>query len=177
MNNPPIKIVMIGPESTGKTTLSRQLSDYFNSVWVEEYARTYISHLQRPYAENDLLEIAKGQIQAEEQALLKDYPILFFDTDLLVLKVWSLNAYQKCNTYILEQIKKREYDLYFLCGIDIPWEYDEQREHPHMRQYFYHIYKKELIEANKPFIELRGDKNERLNNAIRIIQERFQQRL
>lgn len=177
MINLPVKIVTIGPESTGKTTLTRQLANHFKTIWVEEYARTYIENLNRPYKESDLLEIAKGQIQLEEQTISTKHPIIFLDTDLLVLKVWSFNAYQRCDAYILKQIIQRNYDLYFLCGTDVPWEYDEQREHPHMRQYFYNIYKKELQTANKPFIELTGNEEERLYKAIKIIQQRFQNRL
>ena len=163
------KIVLIGPESTGKTTLARQLAEHYKTVWVEEYAREYIKQLERPYKEKDLTEIAKGQIQKEEQKLSKANHYLFCDTDLLVLKIWSINSYQKCDDWILEQIQHRHYDLYFLCGIDTPWEYDPQREHPDLRDYLYGFYKKELQQLGKNFVEIEGNQKSRLEKAIYII--------
>lgn len=137
---------------------------------MEEYARTYIDALDRPYEEVDLLAIAKGQIERETAAVKQQSQgFIFFDTDLIVLKVWSLNAYQNCHPWILEQIATRHYDFYFLCGVDVPWEYDEQREHPEQRAYFYDIYKKELLYYQKPFAELKGNESERLKQAIEII--------
>ncbi len=163
------KIVLIGPESTGKTTLAKALAAHYQTIWVAEFARTYIDQLQRPYEESDLLEIATGQIALEENALQKHSSPVFFDTDLIVLKIWSLNSYGHCAVPILKQIEQRNYDLYLLCGTDIPWEYDPQREHPHLRDHFYEIYKKELQQYQKPFIEIKGDQKSRLKQAINAI--------
>jgi NadR type nicotinamide-nucleotide adenylyltransferase len=165
------KIVAIGPESTGKSTLAQQLAAYFETTFVPEYARRYIDELDRDYQERDLLNIAKGQIQLEEQRSIEAKNYLFCDTDLTVIKVWSLNAYQNCDEWVLEQINTRKYDLYLLCGIDTPWEYDPQREHPHLRAHFYDIYKNELQNRNLPFIELEGNKEVRLEAAIQRINE------
>lgn len=163
------KIVAIGPESTGKSTLTQQLAAHYETTFVPEYAREYIEKLGRNYEENDLLEIAKGQIRLEEQELLMAKNYLFCDTDLTVIKVWSLNAYQRCNELILEMLNNQRYDLYLLCGVDIPWEYDPQREHPRLRSYFYEIYKQELQKRNLPFIELEGTREIRLQMAIQKI--------
>ena len=166
-----VKIVLIGPESTGKSTLAAQLATHYKVNWVGEFAREYIEKLERPYIESDLLEIAKGQIELEEQALRNNQSVVFFDTNLIVLKVWSLNAYKKCDDLILNGIDERHYDLYFLCGIDTPWEFDEQREHPHMRAHFYEVYKNELMEMNADFVELAGNETERLEKTIQILDE------
>jgi nicotinamide riboside kinase len=170
-----LKIVLIGPESTGKTTLAKQLAAHYGAVYVEEFARTYINNLNRDYTESDLYVIAKGQMALEDRAAdecaKKECPKLFFlDTNLIVLKIWSLNAYQRCDEWILNEIEKRSYDLYFLCGIDVPWEYDEQREHPHLREYFYRIYKKELLDRKVKFVELCGSQEERLKKAIKAVE-------
>ena len=164
-----LKIVLIGPESTGKSTLATQLATHYNVSWVREFAREYIEKLDLPYVESDLLEIGKGQIKLENQALQKNQSIVFFDTNLIVLKIWSLNAYKKCDDWILNEINERDYDLYFLCGIDMPWEFDEQREHPHMRAYFYEVYKNELKKMNANFVELTGNEVERLEKATQVL--------
>ena len=110
-----LKIVLIGPESTGKSTLSAQLADYYHTVWVREFAREYIEGLKRPYEETDLLKIAKGQIELEEEALKTEKRIVFFDTNLIVIKVWSLNAYKSCDNWILKENKSSKLRFIFLC--------------------------------------------------------------
>lgn len=163
------KIVVIGPESTGKSTLSHQLAHYFNTVWVPECARKYIGELNRPYREDDLLKIAQSQVASEENLSDKAKNYLVCDTDLLVIKVWSEHKYSRCHPWILEQIDSRQYDLYLLTYIDILWEDDPQREHPELREYFYELYKTLLKEMNKPFVEIRGTADQRLKTAINAI--------
>lgn len=167
------KIVLIGPESTGKTTLAEQLAKHYQTVWVSEFARDYIHKLDRDYVENDLLKIAKGQIRAEEKLLAKAENILICDTDLIVIQIWAEVKYGACNSWILEQIKTRNYDLYLLCGTDIPWEFDEQREHPEFRNELYEIYLKTLQKYNKNYVELFGNKDFRLKKAIHHIDNLF----
>lgn len=164
---------MIGPESTGKTTLTEQLARYYQTSFVPEYAREYIQQLERSYEEKDLLEIAKVQIHGEEAALQQANKYLFCDTDLQVIKVWSLNSYGRCHPWILQQIAQRHYDFYFLCGIDVPWAFDPQREHPdpHWRTHFYNIYQQELQSRQLPFAEITGNPTTRLRTAIDIIEQ------
>jgi|AntRauTorckE5430_2_1112549.scaffolds.fasta_scaffold02664_5 NadR type nicotinamide-nucleotide adenylyltransferase len=165
----PIKIVVIGPESTGKTTLAKQLADHYQTTWVKEYAREFIENLDRDYTENDLLAIAKGQIRAEETLLAKARTVLVCDTDLIVVQIWSEVKYGRCDDWILEQIKVRDYDLYLLCGTDIPWEFDAQREHPAFRNELYAMYLEILKKYPKNYVELIGNKANRLNDSIQKI--------
>jgi NadR type nicotinamide-nucleotide adenylyltransferase len=165
----PKKIVLIGPESTGKTTLAEQLAAHYQTVWVSEFARDYINNLDRDYIENDLFAIAKGQIRAEEKLLAKAEKVLICDTDLIVIQIWAEVKYGACDAWILEQIETRNYDLYLLCGTDIPWEFDVQREHPEFRNELYEIYLKTLQKYNKNYIELFGNKDFRLKKAIHHI--------
>lgn len=166
------KIVIIGPESTGKSTLSGQLAEHYGTHWVPEFAREYIDNLTRPYQENDLLEIAKGQIESEALfAKQAAQNLLFCDTDLYVIKVWSEHKYNRCHPWILEQIARRLYDCYILTDIDMSWQPDPQREHPQpeMRQYFFNIYKDIVQQSGIPFVIVSGDEKTRLATAVNAI--------
>lgn len=166
------KVVIIGPESTGKSTLSQQLATYFREPWVPEFARTYLDHLHRPYREEDLLNIARGQIREEEQQAAKANRLLICDTDLYVIKVWSEHKYQSCHHWILEEIARRTYDLYVLTYIDVPWVDDPQREHPQpeMRLYFFLIYLDIVIHSQVPWILVKGNEQQRLHTAVKEIE-------
>ncbi|WP_373495747.1 AAA family ATPase [Aquiflexum sp.] len=171
----PHKIVVIGPESTGKSTLSKSLADYLKCPWVPEYAREYIERLDRPYVYEDLVEIAKGQIREEEKGILGAENILICDTDLNVIKVWSQHKFGKVNPWIERQISERKYDLYLLTDIDIPWENDPQREHPEpeKREYFFKIYKQIVIKSGFPYKIISGSIEERLIESVEFIEESF----
>ncbi|MES2479728.1 MAG: ATP-binding protein [Bacteroidota bacterium] len=162
------KIVVIGPESTGKSTLSKALAKQLNTVWVPEYARTYLEQQGQEYQYEDLLAIAKGQITTEDELAQKANKYLICDTDLYVIKVWSEHKYGKADAFILETIAQRPYDAYILCDIDMPWDEDPLREYPEpeMRRYFYHMYQDIVVQSGKPFIIVRGSEKERLAQAL-----------
>jgi NadR type nicotinamide-nucleotide adenylyltransferase len=165
------KIVVIGPESTGKSTLSESLAKALGTVWVPEFARAYLETLNREYNEEDLLKIAEGQIRQEDKMLTCAKDFLICDTDLHVIKVWSEHKYQRCHKEILEQIAKRKYDLYLLTYIDVPWESDPLREHPEegLRKYFYEQYKDIVSNTGAEWIEIKGSEVERLAAALKKI--------
>lgn len=161
--------MIIGPESTGKTTLAKQLADRFGTTWVPEYAREYIDALDRPYKKADLLEIAKVQLEREEQAMSKAKYILFCDTNLWVIKVWSEYKYGSCHPWVEQQIEQRSYDYYFLTYTDIPWLTDPQREHPQEREALFQIYQQHLGSQPTPFQIIKGNQEQRLQQAIALI--------
>ncbi len=169
------KIVVIGPESTGKSTLSQQIAEALNTVYVPEYARNYLNDLGSPYAEEDLLAIAKEQLAGEDMLAQTADKLLICDTDLYVIKVWSEHKYQRCDRSILEEIARRSYDLYLLTGIDMPWEDDPLREYPDdlMRRYFFHIYKDIVVHSGVPWTLIEGTPPERLQQALTAIRTRF----
>jgi len=166
-----IKIVLTGPESSGKTTLARQLAEHFHTNHVREYAREYIRSLDRKYREADLIEIAKLQLESEGLIAPHSGKLLFCDTDLLTIKIWSDYKFKKTDPWILQQIDRRYYDLYLLCAPDIPWEADPQRENPNDREELFEIYKNELHAYNKNYVEIKGSFEERLQMAIDAVQK------
>lgn len=167
------KIVVIGPESTGKSTLSRQLAEALGTVWVPEYARAYLENLGRPYTEDDLLTIAQGQLQSEQEALPKANNILVCDTDLYVIKVWSEAKYGRCHSSILESITTQTCDLYLLTYIDVIWEDDPLREHSALeeREYFYGQYRDIVMNSGVPWADIRGNEAARLQLALDAVKQ------
>ena len=164
---------MIGPESTGKTTLADFLAEYFNTLWVPEFARTYLDQLGRPYEESDLLEIAKGQVRTEDEQAKQARGLLICDTDLIVIKVWGKHNYGRSHPWILDQMKRRKYDLYLLTYPDIPWVGDPQRENPELGEYFYGVFKKELTTLGGKFEEIKGPREARQDNAVKAVKALF----
>ncbi|MDH5474418.1 MAG: ATP-binding protein [Cyclobacteriaceae bacterium] len=164
------KIVVIGPESTGKSTLSSTLAKHYATTWVQEHARTYIDELNRSYKEHDLIEIAKEQLQLEDNAIKKTNKLLICDTNLITIQIWSEYKYGRCAPEIIDSINSRKYDLYLITNVDIPWADDPQREHPHLREFFFDLYKNTIKKTGVPYIEISGeDFNDRLITAINAI--------
>ncbi len=168
------RIVIIGPESTGKSTLTTGLAGYFDTAFVPEYARLYLEQLDRPYTASDLEAIARGQISLEDTTAAACHrDLLFCDTDLQVVKVWSEDKYNHCPAWILQEITTRHYDLYLLTDIDMPWQDDPLREHPEpqMRAYFFHIYRDIVQQSGIPFVLVTGNEQQRLARAVAAIQQ------
>jgi NadR type nicotinamide-nucleotide adenylyltransferase len=166
------KIVVIGPESTGKSTLCEQLADHYKTEWVPEYARQYLLKLGRPYNYNDLLIIAKGQLDLEDRICFSSKKsIIFIDTDMYVMKVWCEFVFGKCHSFILDEIVKRRYERYLLCNTDLPWVADELREYPDLesREQLYHMYRDLMINQDTSWVEIGGDYHQRLKLAVESV--------
>lgn len=163
--------MVIGPESTGKSSLAAGLARHYGTGWVPEYAREYLLELEREYKEEDLYRIALGQLRLEEQAAAGAPQLLICDTDLYVIKVWSEHKFGTCDLRILEEIALRPYHLYLLTDIDTPWEYDPLREHPEpeMREHFRHVYRDIVQNTGRPWLALQGGLEECLRDAVRFI--------
>jgi len=159
------RVAVTGPESTGKTTLARELAEHFRTVWVPEFSRTYLDKLGRRYGYEDLEHIARGQVAEEDRYAAKARRFLFCDTDMLVMKVWSEYRYGKCHPFILEALAGRRYDFFVLCGTDVPWEYDPLRENPGEREELYRIFRAELILLEADFLEVFGGVGERVKQV------------
>jgi len=165
-------IAITGPESTGKSSIARNLAHYYNARWVPEYAREYIDTLSRPYVFEDILNIAKGQQERERLIQSETTGLIFYDTELTVTMIWSDYKFRKCDPWIVEQYEKQDFDLYLLMDIDLPWQPDPQREHPDKRKELFELYRNELERLNRRFTIVSGEGEERIQNAIRAIENR-----
>lgn len=168
----PERILILGPESTGKSTLSSDLSTEFEEPWVPEFAREYLEKIGREYRYEDLLEIGKGQVELEDRLAKNADKYLFCDTDLRVIHIWSQHRFGKTDPWVLEQIKSRKYSLILLTDTDLPWEPDPQREYPEleMRQYFFEKYLMLAKESGFPFEVVRGNEKARMDQALQFIE-------
>ncbi len=171
-----VKVVLFGPESTGKTTLSRHLAHHYNTVWTPEFAREYLQkkwNQERKTCEvEDLLPIAIGQMKLENRLAKKADKVLICDTDLLETKVYSEEFY---DGFVDESLKRAAteniYDIYLLTYIDTPWEEDDLRDRPGLRLEMFNAFEQCLIDNNRPYILLKGDKETRLKNAVKAIDQ------
>lgn len=171
------KIVVIGPESTGKSSLCKKLAAHYNTIWVKEYAREYLQKNGTDYTFENLLDVAQGQIRLEEEGIKRltasaRQPVnpeqIFIDTDMYVMKVWCEFVFGQCHNWILNQIVERKYDLYLLANVDAPWVKDELREYPDLatREKLYCCYKDIMVNQAVPWADISGDYEERLKKAI-----------
>jgi NadR type nicotinamide-nucleotide adenylyltransferase len=181
------KIVIIGPESTGKSMLSEKLASHYQTVWCPEYAREYLLKNGMNYSYDDLLTIAKGQLALEDKyqsaasslQSVQHIPTTgtshltpyFIDTDMYVMKVWCEFVFGNCHRFILDQVVERKYDLYLLCNIDLEWVSDVLREYPDLesRKKLYLIYKDIMINQSVPWVDISGNYDERLTKAIEAV--------
>jgi len=169
-----VKIVLFGPESTGKTTLSEQLARHYNTVWVPEFARNYLqqkwNNERKTCEHKDLIPIAIGQMKLENKLVKKADKILICDTDLLETKVYSEEYY---GGFVDPELDKaamqNQYDLYLLTYIDTPWEADDLRDRPEQRQEMFDAFENTLKKFNRPYILLKGGMKTRFHNAIKAI--------
>ncbi|MCM0059975.1 MAG: ATP-binding protein [Algoriphagus sp.] len=167
----PKRILILGPESTGKSTLAAALAAYFQEPWVPEVAREYLEKLDRPYAYEDLLQIGKQQMQLEDKLAGGAKSYLFCDTDLRVIQVWSQHRYGKVDPWVLEEIARRTYDLILLCATDLPWQADPLREHPDLeiRQQLFEQYLEISQQSGFSFQLISGDASARLITSVEAI--------
>lgn len=164
------KIAIIGPECTGKTTLSKQLALYYKTVWVPEYAREYVENLQRNYVFEDLEKIAYRQFEQINTKYTDALNYIFFDTDLIITKVWFDLVFKKTPEWLNQAINCSNFNLHLLCSIDIPWETDPVRENGgEMRTILFNLYKQELEDRCLQYKIVSGIGNERTKNSIEII--------
>lgn len=177
------KIAIIGPESTGKSTLAEKLAQHFNTDFIPEYSRTYLENFEGRYSENDVVEIAKGQHKLILEKKKESPDILIADTEIIVCKIWCEYVFKHSNETIDNILKEQNFDLYLLCDIDLPWVYDPLRENPNLeeRKELFEIYRNTLEQMNVgtrhatpiPFEIVRGNNEERVENAINIIMKYY----
>ncbi len=171
-----IKIAITGPEASGKSELSKKLAAHFQTSFAPEFAREFLEKSNGAYNFDDLDQIARGQIANEEDALKKASQVCFFDTDMLVLHVWSSFRFGKVSHLIKNVLQERLYDFWLLCKPDLPWEADPLRESPDQkeRDELFEIYR-DYLERNYPgrFAVIEGYGNERFQKAVKVVEEKL----
>jgi NadR type nicotinamide-nucleotide adenylyltransferase len=165
------KIAVVGPESTGKSTISSQLAEYHQTVWVPEFARDYCSKLTAPCTIQDELNMFYGQLELEEQILPKANKILICDTTFITVKIWTDHNFGSTPQEVVDQLAKHPYDFYLLMDIDLPWQDDPLREFPNLRDHFMNIWHQELKSLGANYTVISGSDNQRLSNAISAIEQ------
>ena len=163
------RIVITGPESTGKSSLCKQLAEHYNTTWVPEYAREYLQKHGMNYTYNDLLAIARRQLAMEDEITASTKRgLIFIDTDMYVMKVWCEFVFGRCHQWILDRIAERNYALYLLCNTDLPWVKDDLREYPDIesRIRLFNIYKDNMINQHVPWKIINGNNEERFKTAV-----------
>jgi NadR type nicotinamide-nucleotide adenylyltransferase len=166
------KIVVIGPESTGKSSLCEGLAAHYRASWVPEYAREYLLKHGMGYRYEDLVTIARGQLALEDRMVAaaesRGESMIFIDTDMYVMKVWGEFVFGRCDSWVLDRINERHYDAYLLPRTDLPWVKDELREYPDLlsREKLFHIYRDILINQPEPWAEVGGQGQQRLEAGI-----------
>lgn len=170
MSRPKV-IVITGPESTGKSLLTQRLALEFRTSWSPEFARSYLEIHGPSYQFEDLRPIAEGQISVQNLATEKANEVVFMDTDLLTIKIWSEFVFGKLDPWILEQWSRSIVDHYLLCDIDLPWQPDPLREHPQQREELFGIYHSNIRESGTPYSIIRGLEEERFSNAMKVLKD------
>ena len=163
------KIAIVGPESTGKSTLTKLLAKHYNTLWVAEFARYYCAALTAPCTMQDEINMFHGQVALEESVIaMAEKDFIFCDTTFLTVKIWSDEMLGETPQIVLDALKEKTYDLYLLLDIDLPWQEDPLRDFPHMREHFMSIWHKELKGLGANYVVISGIET-RLQNAIKTI--------
>ena len=167
------RIAVLGPESTGKSTLCEALASHYGVNWVPEYARGFVEQLGRAYTYDDVETIAQHQCEEFRRAATGTDAMVFFDTELIITKVWMEHCYNKSPLWMAQAIEESRIDFALLCYPDLPWEYDVVRENPHLRHYLYDWYERELQAFNIPYAVITGDGAARVACACQAIDHFF----
>lgn len=147
------------------------LAAHYDTAFAPEFAREYLAAVGPHYLPQDLEEIARGQLAAEAAADARAHRVVFYDSDLLVIKIWAEHAFGACPEWVLRRLDQQHYDLVLLLGVDVPWQPDPLREHPYLRQHFYDLYRRELRERMTNFAEISGNWARRFAQACFLVDE------
>jgi NadR type nicotinamide-nucleotide adenylyltransferase len=169
-----VKIAVIGAESSGKTWLCEALAKYYKTAWVPEYARAYFHDSDiYNYTLEDLIVIAKKQVELENELIKKANRFLFCDTTLITLKIWAILEFKHTPAYIEEQLKEVKYDHYFITDNQMPWVHDSLRQNKHSRDLLFQMNETEAKKTGIPYTVIEGEDNKRLTNAVKILDSKF----
>ncbi len=169
MNQQIIKIAIVGPESTGKSTMSKSLADHYQTIWVPEFARSYCENLTTDCTWQDEINMFYGQLALEKELLPKANKLLICDTTFITVKIWSDQLFGSSPQEVLDELPKHPYDFYLLLDIGTPWQDDPLRNFPTMREHFMQVWHLELKALNANYTVISGTGQERFENAVKAI--------
>jgi NadR type nicotinamide-nucleotide adenylyltransferase len=164
------RVCVFGPESTGKSTLTRRLAEHFQTVAVPEYARTLLEAQSGQLSADDIPRIARGQIASEEALARSSNRVLICDTDVLTTTIWSEMLYGTCPSWVRDEAERRRYDLYLLTDVDVPWVLDPVRYLPDNRADFLRVCEEQLRQRGRPYVKLSGSWEKRFEDACRAVE-------
>lgn len=170
MNNI-LKIAVVGPESTGKSSMSVYLAGHYHTVWIPEYARAYCEKLTAPPTIEDEVNMFRGQIALERELLPQANQIVICDTTFITVKIWSDAFFGYTPQEVLDELPRHPYDLYLLLDIDLPWEDDPLRDFPNQREHFMNVWRQELQALNARYVTISGTGQARYDRAVSAIDE------
>ncbi|WP_184543541.1 AAA family ATPase [Mucilaginibacter sp. FT3.2] len=170
MNHIP-KIAVVGPESTGKSTMADYLAAHYHTVAVPEYARAYCEKLTGPCTFQDEINMFYGQLALEEEFLPQANKILICDTTFITVKIWSDEVFGQAPQEVLDELPKHPYDLYLLLNIDLPWQDDPLRNFPTKRPHFMKVWYNELNALNANYVLISGIGENRYHDAVKAVDE------
>ena len=167
-----LKIAFTGPESTGKTSLSKLVAETFDGVYVPEFSRSFLEKTNGFYEEGDLDTIAQGQCSDLVSHFAAEHRLIVSDTDMTVMKVWSQFKYGRVSQVIEQLYQEENFDHLFLCDTDIPWEEDPLREHPESREELFALYLELIHAKTKNFTIVKGSLEERFKQVQQVLEEK-----
>lgn len=166
-------IRVVGPESTGKSTLCTYLAQQFNGIYIDEFARTYFeTHDIENYSLNDVAFIYKQQLQIEQHTSENNpSALLLIDSSFITAKIWCYDKFKQTPHWAIEGIVNEQTDLFLLCEPDLPWIADYQRKNEHNRIELYQAFKQELVTHHKLFKTINGIHQQRLEFGKKYLSE------
>ncbi len=165
----PNVIAITGPESSGKTQLAKQLAAHYDTIWIPEYARNYLSDLARPYTLNDVEWIAARQESLVKAAAKKTNKPIFVDTETLMCYIWADYVFGEVPPSIMQRLQNQDFPLYLLSYPDLPWEPDPLREHPNERMELYALYEQMMQQMSWNFYTIKGLGDNRFQSALKVV--------
>jgi NadR type nicotinamide-nucleotide adenylyltransferase len=170
-NSEIIKIAIVGPESTGKSTMAAYLAQHYNTVWVPEFAREYCEKLTELPTWQDEINMFYGQLALEESLLTQANKLLICDTTFITVKIWSDYTFGRSPQAVLDKLPLHPYDLYLLLDVDLPWEEDPLRDFPHLREHFMGVWHNELKALDANYVVISGTGEGRYERAVKEVDE------
>jgi NadR type nicotinamide-nucleotide adenylyltransferase len=165
-----IRVVLTGSESTGKTTLARQLAAHYGVEWVPEFVREYATRKGSAIELADHGPIAHGQIALEEAFLARARRMLIQDTDLLSTVVYCGHYFGVCPAWIERELLGRLPQLYLLMDIDMPWVPDPVRDRGHVREQMQGLFRETLERVGAHYVTISGDHAARRASATAAVE-------